>query len=341
MEFSYVLGVDISKCWFHVCLMNSEFKIICEQQVVNRSDQIMEFISELLRQHDIDGISSIFMCMEHTGLYIRNLVSCWMIKGGQLAVIPPNKISDGLTGPQGWLEKTDFLDARRVAEYGIRFSDKLKCYQLKNYSLEMLQRLQRQRSRLLNAINLLQVPVNESKDFDSANIVEQIEKNQAHSVAALEKDLEQIDKLLQKTIKKDPYLNRIYQLITSVQGVGPITAFEIIIATEGFIKFSPEQAKKFARYSGVIPMKYHSGSSVRKRPSITKRANSRLKPLLTMGALSLLGGKNEIYEYYQRKILEGKPHLSVMNAIRNKLILRIFAVVRNDTTYVPDFEFVR
>ena len=60
-----------------------------------------------------------------------------------------------------------------------------------------------------------------------------------------------------------------------------------------------------------------------------------------MGATSLIRGKDAIGQYYRKKVLEGKHHLTVINAIRNKLILRIFAVVRNDTTYKADFEFVR
>lgn len=341
MHFNYLLGVDISKDWFDVCLMNSQFEIALEQRVVNRSDQILEFISKLLDQFDITEINSVFMCVEHTGLYIQNLVRCWLGKGGDLAVVPATKISANLAGPHGWVEKTDTLDARRIAEYGIRFSDKLLSYRIKSYTLELLQRLQRQRSRLLNVINILRVPVSESEDFDTVSIVEKIIQNQVGSLAALETDLENIDKQMEQIIAEDPYLNRVYQLITSVPGVGPITAFEVIIATEGFTKFSPDQAKKFAKYAGVIPMKHKSGSSVRKRPRNTKKANRKLKPLLTMGATSLIRGKDAIGQYYRRKILEGKHHLTVINAIRNKLILRIFAVVRNDTTYKADFEFVR
>jgi len=341
MRFTFILGIDISKDWFDACLMNRQFEIVGEQRVVNRSDQIMEFISNLLDQYDITDINSIFMCVEHTGLYNQNLVRCWLTKGGDLAIIPANKISGNLAGPQGWVEKTDTLDARRIAEYGIRFSDKLLHYRVKSHTLELLQRLQRQRSRLLNAINTLRVPVSESEDFDIVSIVERIKQNQAGSLAALETDLENIDKLMEQTIAEDPYLNRVYHLITSVPGIGPITAFEVIIATEGFTKFRPNQAKKFARYAGVIPLRHISGTSVRKKPRNTKIANRRLKPLLTMGATSLIRGKNAIGQYYQRKILEGKHHLTVINAIRNKLLLRIFAVVRNDTTYKVDFEFVR
>jgi len=52
-----------------------------------------------------------------------------------------------------------------------------------------------------------------------------------------------------------------------------------------------------------------------------------------MAATSLIGTKDELAQYYERKISEGKPHFLVINAMRNKLILRIFAVVRNQLMY--------
>ncbi len=341
MEFKYVLGVDMSKDWFHVCLMDKQFQINYECEVSNRSDEILEFISELMTSQGVTDIKSIFLCVEHTGLYINNLVRNWMLKGGQLAVIPASKISSSLAGDQGWAEKTDIIDARRIAEYGIRFSDKLECYTLKSKTLDMIQGLQRQRRRILDVINKLEVPVGESKIFDNANLVEKLENNQKEVIKTLKKALDRIQKMILKVINEDSSLKRIYRLITSVPGIGAITAVEIIIATGGFIKFTPNQAKKFARYAGVIPMKKQSGKSVRKRPKTTKMANSRIKPLLTMGARALIRGKNAIGDYYLRKTEEGKPHFSVINAIRNKLILRVFAVVRNDTMYIDDYSFVQ
>jgi len=341
MRFTLALGADMSKDWFNVCLMNKQFEVLFEKQVINRSDEINVFISEILERQDISSIGSLLLCVEHTGLYIQNLVRGWISKGGQLSVVGANQISQSMTGPGGWVDKTDTLDAHRIAEYAVRFSDKLKCYQMKDHSIEMLQRLQRQRTRLLNVLYQLQVPVKESTDFDRTTIVEQIVQNQAGTIAAIKADLKTIEKQIQTQIDRDPYLNRIFKLTKSVAGVGPVTATEIIIATEGFTKFDADQAKKFARYSGVIPLPHSSGTSIRKKRKTTMRANGRLKRLLTMGALSVIQIPGEMQQYYQRKKKEGKHHMCVLNALRNKIILRVFAVVRNDTMYTKEFKYLQ
>ena len=82
----------------------------------------------------------------------------------------------------------------------------------------------------------------------------------------------------------------------------------------------------------MTPKDKQSGK-MKKRKRISKRGNKKLKSLLTMGATSLIGTNSELGFYYLKKIAEGKRHFSVINAMRNKLILRIFAVVRNQVTY--------
>ena len=58
-----------------------------------------------------------------------------------------------------------------------------------------------------------------------------------------------------------------------------------------------------------------------------------------MGALNAKRTDKEIGLYYQRKVAEGKNGMLVMNAIRNKLIARIFATVKRGTPFVPLMQF--
>lgn len=323
----------MSKNWFHYCLMNCDYSILLEGQIVNKPDAIFTFLAELIKVAGVEKISDIFLCLEHTGIYVKHLVKCWLSKSGQLSLIHAPKVGQALTGRHSWENKEDALDARRIAEYGIRFQDKLEIWQAKNESLEMLQSYQRLRDRLMLAINTLRVPVNESKEFDSKAIHESLTQHQAASIKALKKDLKQLEQSIEKVIQADAQLNQLFKLITSVEGVGPVIAREMMIATGAFTDFLPNQAKAFAKYAGVVPNRKQSGKSVRKKDRIGKRSHKKVKSLLTMGALSTIGSKGELSAYYYRKIAEGKHHFTVLNAMRNKMILRIFAVVRNQVMY--------
>jgi len=330
MEFQLILGVDMSKEWFHYCLMNDQFEILLEGQVDNTPEKIFLFMNQLA---PFGKINDLLLCLEHTGIYINHLLNCWLSKGGKATVVHAPHVSDNLAGKAGWEEKTDQIDARRLAEYAFRFSDKLTLWNAKEQTLVRLQKFQRQRDRLISAINLLETPINESKGFDKPELYKMLSANQQRSMEALKQDLKNLEKTILILLKADPYLAQLYKLIISVDGVGPVTAREIIIATAAFSDFAPNQAKPFARYVGVIPKRKESGKSVRKKQKISARPHKKLKSLLTMGAQSLIRTNSELSIFYHRKIKEGKAHLSVINAMRNKILLRVFAVVRNQTIY--------
>ena len=66
-------------------------------------------------------------------------------------------------------------------------------------------------------------------------------------------------------------------------------------------------------------------------------ANKNIKTLLHMAALSTIKKRGDLQEYYIRKVAEGKNKMSVLNAIRNKLILRIFACVNQNRVYEQNY----
>jgi hypothetical protein len=68
-------------------------------------------------------------------------------------------------------------------------------------------------------------------------------------------------------------------------------------------------------------------------------ANKKLKSLVSMGALNAARFDAEMRQYYQRKVGEGKNAMLVMNAVRNKLLARVFATVKRGTPFVPMMKF--
>ena len=63
-------------------------------------------------------------------------------------------------------------------------------------------------------------------------------------------------------------------------------------------------------------------------------ANKKMKSSLNMAALYIKKSDTEIKAYYEGKVAEGKNKMSVMNAIRCKIINRAFAVIERKTPFV-------
>ncbi len=71
-----------------------------------------------------------------------------------------------------------------------------------------------------------------------------------------------------------------------------------------------------------------------KQQNVNSLPNKKLKCLLHMGAMAAITYDEGLNNYYKRKVAEGKNKMSILNAVRNKLVLRIAAVIRDDKEYV-------
>jgi len=79
-------------------------------------------------------------------------------------------------------------------------------------------------------------------------------------------------------------------------------------------------------------------TSVRGRTRVSKMANMNMKKLLHLGAMSAIQCSEELKTFYNRKVDQGKNKMSVLNAVRNKLISRIFACIKNNRMYQNNYQ---
>ena len=133
-------------------------------------------------------------------------------------------------------------------------------------------------------------------------------------------------------IKTTEELNKSYQKIIRVIGVGPITATQCIAETDNFLKFS--NARKFSCHCGLAPFPYQSGCSIRGKSKTHYLSKKALKAVLFKAASCAIQHDPQLKFYYQRKRNEGKHKLSALNAVANKLVMRIYAVVKREEPFV-------
>ncbi len=136
-------------------------------------------------------------------------------------------------------------------------------------------------------------------------------------------------------VKSDETLYKMVLLLISIPAIGKITAYHFVCYTNEFKRV--KSGKSLSSYCGVVPFKEKSGTSRNSPARVSHEANRTLKRLLHLCALTALKMKGEFAAYYQRKIAEGKHALKVINAIRNKLALRIAAVIKNEEPYSDNY----
>jgi transposase len=330
METVYFLGIDISKKKFDAAI-TADGKNFHEVQVENTSKTIQSFFKELKKQ--LSSLDNVIVCLEHTGIYSQPLLN--YLAKNQIRVCVERalqiKQSQGMT--RG---KNDQIDAKRIALYAMKNREELIFWKPQRESIQRLQALLVLRERLVKMRTQLQVPINESKEFISSSLQTEIIKHSSKSIKALENDIDSIEESISKLIEADQQVSEQCKLITSVPGIGKITALNIIITTGEFKRI--QEAKKFACYAGVAPFEYSSGSSIRGKTRVSKMANMTLKKLLHLAAMSAIQCNEELKTFYKRKVESGKNKMSVINAVRNKLITRVFSCIKNKRMYQKKYK---
>ncbi len=97
--------------------------------------------------------------------------------------------------------------------------------------------------------------------------------------------------------------------------------------------------RKYACYAGIAPFEHTSGTSVRGKTRTSKKANMKAKSLLHMTALVAARFSDDLREYYERKVAEGKNKMNFLNAVKNKIIHRIFACVNQKRLYEKNYKY--
>ena len=161
-----------------------------------------------------------------------------------------------------------------------------------------------------------------------------LDKAHKAAIEGIKKSIVQIEEMIVKIIQQNKAIYTNYQLIKTVPGIGHLTAVYIICCTNNFA--SKVSGKQLGSYAGVVPFGNSSGTSIKGKNKVHKMANKELKKMLHLCALTAIKYYPEFRHYFDRKKAEGKNGMLVLNAIRNKLVLRVVAVVNKQQPYVDN-----
>jgi transposase len=327
MSFKYFVGVDTSKQTLDFSILRDGSEFLEHQIVNNNRKEITAWFSQVKKEFGIKKTNSLF-CLKHTGLYNHFLLSILEKKKAKTWLETPLRIKKSLGIQRG---KNDKIDSLRIAQYAYRHKDNYEPWTPPRPEILKLKKLIRLRNRLQVAYNLLQHSIQEHQNFLGKKASLETKVNCDKSLQALKMDFTKVNKTILFIINGDTHLHHLYQILTSVPFVGPVIATELIITTNEFKKFT--NAKKFACYCGIAPFEHSSGISIRGRTKVSQFANRKMKTLIHMAAVASVRRPGELKTYFNRKVAEGQHKMSIINAIRNKIIHRIFACIKEDRPF--------
>ena len=325
MKLQHIIGADLSK---------KSIDLVCHllqtHILIQNTAQGFEDLMQWVRQHKIN-LSKTMIVMEHTGLYSY----CFerFLHQHQIAFCKINalviKRSAGLV--RG---KTDKLDAARIAAYGYEKKDKLNPDVPVSDALKRMQMLHSTRDRLVKQRASLICAV---KEYRHIGICEKdiIMQTQLQLIKNFDKQIEKLMTEIETIIEKQEALKQNFHLLQSIRGVGKVVALVTIIKTHNFTRFA--NARKFACFCGTAPFPHDSGTSIKKRTRVSHLADKQMKSLLDLSAKSDIQYDKELREYYLKRTEGGKSKMSTINVVRNKILYRMFAVIKRQTPFVENY----
>lgn len=329
MEMQHFIGIDVSKAHLDVALLDTSGALLAAERIVNERKAINTQLKQWSKQYGVTKESAL-VCLEPTGHYGYLLLEELVKADMRTWLAHPLDIKYSIGATRG---KNDQVDARRIADYARRYSDKARAAGPQTLRMNKLKQLLTCRRQLVIDKRRHQVKIKDLNRHVDKSLRMLFDRFSRERIAQITQQLQLLERSILEHIRADAQLSTQYDLLLTVEGVGPVLAAYLLATTEGFTRFST--ARRLACQAGVAPYEHSSGSSIQGRTRVSPQADRVLKTLLHMSALGLIARKGELQDYYHRKLAEGKPPMSVINAVRCKILHRLFAVVHRGSPFIP------
>jgi len=334
-DVKFYVGIDVSKLWFDVCMMmvtDHHKQPVVTQRFDNDAPGIKSF-DKWLRKHKVTFDENSLVVIENTGVYHRMIWQYCSTHHLPLYIGNAAHLKQSFGIVRG---KNDLADSWRLCDYAVKNADKLKATPVLNVKLMNLKDLMHARSRLLSHLNATKVYLKELSVAEGVHVADVMEQAHTPVLEGLKASIAEIEQQIKQTIASQPDVKGNYDLLISVPGIGHLTAVYMICCTNNFSNGTT--GKQLACYAGVVPFKETSGTSIKGKNKVHKMANKELKKMLHLCAISSIKNYEEFRQYYERKKAQGKHPMSIINAIRNKIVLRAVSVVNKQSKYVDNYQ---
>lgn len=314
----HILGIDISKATFDVALTQDN-QTFYQAEFDNVPKGYKE-LNKWLRSHDI---KSLHVCLEATGRYGDAVANFLHAKGYDVSMVNPSRVH--AYGKSKLQRNTnDQLAARLIADF---------CYTQKPGLWIPPSKAQRELQELSREITTLKEDRQRKRNkFKSGIASKRITRSLERHIRFIDQEIAKLEHEIQLLIEDEPDLMEDVQLLTSIPGISTITAVRFLAEVD-VSRF--QQASQVAAYAGLVPREHTSGTSVYKRPRLSKIGNRHLRTAFYMPALSAHRYNPIIQALVERLADRGKSKMTIIGAVMRKLLHLAFGVLKTRKPFDP------
>ena len=323
MSAPYSLGIDVAHQTLACCLLGDGTRHRCD---LPNTPAGFRRLARWLDTHTAS--QPVQITLEATGGYELAVATFLHAQGSRVCVVNPYGVKrfaeSGLCRT-----KTDAVDAETLAEYG-RAHPALHPWQPPTPAQAELQALVRARADLEQAIHnrchAPGTPASVRRVYDPV-------------LASQQAAIDDLDRQIHALLHATPTLGEDYRLLRSIIGIGHSTAVTLLAEGGDLRRFA--SGKALAAFAGLSVQEGTSGTSVHRRPRLSKRGSARLRKALYFPAITAMRWNPHLRAFAERLAARGKTKMQIIGAVMRKLLELVYAILHTGQPFQRDYRCAR
>ena len=277
-----------------------------------------------------DDTIGIRYVMEATGVYHEALAYFLDEKGYEVSIVLPNKISNYFR-TLDVKTVTDKTASEAITQFGLE--RKLGSWKRPKPVFKRLRQLTRERDQLVQARTVAknQLHAEQAEAEPNKNSVSRLKKQ----IIFFNKQEQEIKAEIVELTKEDDQVNRSIKMISSLSGVGVLTAATVLAETNGFELI--RNKRQLTSYAGLDVKEKQSGTSVKGKPRISKKGNKYLRKAMHLPALAAYESDERFKAIFARLVSKHGIKMKAAVAVQRKLLEMIFIIHKTNMPYDKEY----
>lgn len=323
------IGIDVSKDSLDVLFKeqsNLQVKIKGSKKFSNTRDGFKQLIEWCNKREKCDNIAYV---LEATGVYHEEILYFLYEEGKHVCLELPARIKY-FAKSKGVKTKNDKVDSGVIADYGLE--RRLRFWQPPCKEFKLLRDLSREHNSLANLLAKTKNRLHAAKHTHDKE--PGVIRRYNDQISFYEKQMKEIEKEIKSVLTKEKELAAKINNITSIKGIGLVTAVKIIAETGGFYLFT--NINQLISYAGLDVIENQSGKHIGKT-KISKKGNKNLRKALYMPALSAIRYCNKMKDFNERIMQTHQLKKQGIVAVMRKLLILAYTLWRKNEPYNPNY----
>ncbi len=266
-------------------------------------------------------IEKVHGCLESTGGFEEALALDLDERGHIVSIVNARRVK-AFAQSELLRTKTDAVDAALIARFCR--AHRPKAWIPPAPGIRALQALVRRYAGLQDMLRI------ESNRLGAARVDAAVERSLRDHVAYLEAELRQVLDGIDDLVNRHSSLRGQRDLITTIPGVGDLTAVRILGELPNIAEY--RSSKAVGAFAGLSPREHQSGT-MRGRTHLAKTGNSGLRKMLYFPAISAAQCNPVLKALYERLVVAGKPKMVAPAAVIRKLLVLAYGVLKSKRSF--------